>query len=389
MSDIIVTLPPSSTGTEVVVPSVPLDVIMPDGTTYTEPSGVVVDRTEEEDTGTGTATGFAAFTPQVLYAIGYDTEDDDDEYNGIVLVIAGKKNVDGSDEYVEGIEIWRRDIFSEDTFTKLATATYGALIAESTFFKEFLTNTLGTYNDSWMIFYDNDIDVVDNPTVYEYRVRFVKHPTDLDFSIGDVLAITDIPISEAGVPDSWDPSSEDSVLEIVAHHIYGETGADWVVGLLNPIDYFTTDQQALIDALNELGTLKVADSLEDVVELLRAMISQFGTVAVITKVFTIMGEISKEFLLTLIDALTTSFRAKTGTDIVTGDVETLSGISDVIHDVVAKTSLPDVTGTVSVLETPEIETPTLAPLKAEVREEVSVTTMAPVKKTATGTLTFR
>lgn len=312
------------------------DVVLSDGTTYTtgeiglstgysgsaeeEATGILAPGEEapEEDV----RNPFTVLKPRILYAVGFDSDDQGGEFDGVVLVM---ENITG----ISGLEIWRRDIFKEDAFVNLGTIAIEAMFYERAALQEFLTEELGEYDETWMVFYDNNMDNIEDPGIYEYKVRAVKFPDAFDFTLEDVMDIEEIPTVEVGLTD-FDVDGEDTIFEYISKSVYGDDTADWVVGILNPVDFFTEDQQELLDAFKDMPNIKIVENLDDVIEVLRELIAQFGATAVIEKVFKIMGELSPEFLQALVDALTTSMRAKTGTDLVRGDVMTMGGMSSVI-----------------------------------------------------------
>ena len=72
---------------------------------------------------TATTTGFQATEPQILYALGYDSPDKGGLFDGVILVMEPILDL-------HGLEIWRRDVTTEDSFKLLGTAAFAVLIYE-------------------------------------------------------------------------------------------------------------------------------------------------------------------------------------------------------------------------------------------------------------------
>jgi len=337
------------------------DVSLPDGSSFTSSGGTILFTDKPSDTepparteGAPTIPRFTDRKPSILYIVGYDSEDQGTDFDGLILVIKD----DTKDLVVHGIEIWRREKFTDDAFINLGTISFRAMEAERNALKDYLQLKLGTYDqDNWLVFYDNDMDNRLHPGIYEYKIRMVKYPSSFDFDLSDVIDIEELPKEE--IDNSWngfvtDEEGSPTALEALSLVIYDAIDYDWIIALLNPeINFFTSDQQALIDIINGMQSIRIAKNLDDVTVLLQQLIMQYGIVATIEKIVEAMGELNISFLTALIKALEKSFNALEPSDLMDGDPVRLPDFSRIVKAALDKQKFTTTSTTVPVVVLPE------------------------------------
>jgi len=323
------------------------DITLPDGFTYTTDGTIHFTDRKPGSTDDGTATlvngesgeakkeiGFAGIVPVIECAIGYDSDDQDGEFDGVLLVVRKVPNA-------LAMEIWRRDMMSEDVFTKLGTIDVSGLQAETIIFKNYVMEAVPDFNiDDCVIFYDNMMDSVKNPSMFQYKVRWLNFPTSLDFTLEDIIDMDGVPPSELQL-NQWDLEGDTTVLEHISLVLYDTIGADWVIGMLNPeINYFTEDQEEILKIIQNMQFIKVAKNLDDVIWILKEMIMKFGVVAVIEKIFSSMGHLSEDFLRLLVNALLKSYNALSSPPVLGGDAMKIDDFSYIFKSAFKKATTP-------------------------------------------------